>query len=76
VPVLAADFSCLGNAAKIISLIQFSTGATGVATGTVKWLDSTKGCGLLQPDSGGKRTFIHISSVELGSSLTEAVKVG
>jgi cold shock CspA family protein len=50
-------------------MIQFSTGAT--VTGTVKWLDSTKGCGFLQPDRGGKRVFIHISSVELGSNLTE-----
>jgi CspA family cold shock protein len=45
-----------------------------MARGTVKWFNSQKGYGFIQPDSGGgKDVFVHISAVERAglSSLNE-----
>jgi CspA family cold shock protein len=48
-----------------------------MASGTVKWFNSTKGFGFIQPDDGTKDVFVHISALERSElrSLNEGQKI-
>ena len=46
-------------------------------TGTVKWFNSTKGFGFIQPENGSADVFVHISAVERAGmrSLSDGQKI-
>ena len=46
-------------------------------TGTVKWFNTQKGFGFIQPDAGTKDVFVHISAVERAGmgTLNEGQKI-
>ncbi len=48
-----------------------------MANGTVKWFNATKGFGFIQPESGSRDIFLHISAVERAglSTVDEGQKV-
>jgi CspA family cold shock protein len=48
-----------------------------MSTGTVKWFNSQKGFGFIQPEDGSKDVFVHISAVERAGmrALNEGQKV-
>lgn len=49
-----------------------------MATGTVKWYNSTKGYGFIQPDAGGSDIFVHITAVQAAGfrTLLDGQKIG
>jgi CspA family cold shock protein len=48
-----------------------------MATGTVKFFNTQKGYGFIQPDDGSKDVFVHITAVERAGmrSLNEGQKI-
>lgn len=48
-----------------------------MSIGTVKWFNSMKGYGFIQPEDGSKDVFVHISAVERAGlgNLHEGQKV-
>ncbi len=48
-----------------------------MATGTVKWFNTTKGYGFIAPEAGAKDIFVHITSVQRSGlhGLTEGQRV-
>lgn len=48
-----------------------------MANGTVKWFNSTKGFGFIQPEQGNRDVFVHISALEQAGirNLNEGQKV-
>lgn len=48
-----------------------------MAKGTVKWFNPTKGFGFIQPETGSKDVFLHISAVERAglTSIADGQKV-
>ena len=57
--------------------LKFRSDDEIMATGTVKWFNTTKGYGFIVPQDGGKDVFVHITAVQSAGlrGLNEGQKV-
>jgi cold shock protein len=62
---------------RLQAILDSQLGDRNMALGTVKWFNSQKGYGFIQPQAGGQDVFVHISAVERAglSSLNEGQQV-
>lgn len=69
---IQTDFAELSHNAD-----NYNYGDHGMAKGTVKWFNATKGFGFIAPEGGGSDVFVHISALERAnlSSLDDDQKV-
>jgi CspA family cold shock protein len=61
-----ADIALLALSARVRKAnVEHQQWGSSMARGTVKWFNSQKGYGFIQPQGGGgKDVFVHISAVE------------
>jgi CspA family cold shock protein len=65
------------NRAAVARWVSFEERRLNMATGTVKWFNTTKGYGFIVPQDGGKDVFVHITAVQSAGlrGLNEGQKV-